>query len=75
MSGEVQSVTDAETGFVSPASDIEAWVFVDLVADGYLTEAVSAKGLSSLTLKYDVAAGLTNPIVTVYPVKIFTPAA
>ncbi len=75
MSGEVQSVTDAETGFVSPASDIEAWVFVDLVADGYLTEAISAKGLSSLTLKYDVAAGLTNPQVTVYPVKIFTPAA
>lgn len=48
--------------------DEDAWAFMDLCPDGYLTEGIDSVGLSELYLELNVASACT---VTVLPVQIF----
>ena len=46
----------------------DAWTFLDLVPDGYLSEGVDSVGFSELFLNFDVAAACT---LTVLPTQVF----
>lgn len=54
----------------STASSVNGWYFVDLLSDGYLTEAINTLGFSELILELNVnAAGTVNYI----PMQVIVP--
>lgn len=52
----------------SSLADEDAWVFLDLVQDGYMAEGIDSVGFSEIFLEFNVAAACT---ITVLPVQIF----
>lgn len=60
------------TGYIEPRRGStnnlqDSWVFMDLVTDGLMTEAVDAAGLSELYLEFNVGAACT---LNVLPMKV-----
>lgn len=50
--------------------DLDAWAFLDLVPDGYLTEAIDSYGFSELKLLFNTTAACT---ITVLPIYLYPP--
>lgn len=54
----------------SSKSDQNAWLWLDMCSDGYLSEAIDTRGWSELTMELDMAAAQQ---VTVFPFQIVDP--
>jgi len=50
----IQNVNGGSGRFVSSNRDMDAWFYVDMVTDGYLSESINAIGLSTLKIELDV---------------------
>jgi len=50
----IKGLNDGSGQFVSSRRDIDAWFYVDMVTDGYLSETINAIGLSTLKIELDV---------------------
>lgn len=55
-------------GAKSTRYNADAWTFLDLCEDGYLTEAIDALGFSELNLEFNCTAQVQ---ITVWPIQIF----
>lgn len=52
------------------ANDVDGWYDLDLVTDGFLSEALDSLGFSELILECDVNVGVGTTKLTVYPSEI-----
>jgi len=50
----IQNINGGSGRFVSSNRDMDAWFYVDMVTDGYLSESINAIGLSTLKIELDV---------------------
>lgn len=51
-------------------NDVDGWYWVDLVTDGFLTEAIDTLGFSEFLIEADVTVGAGTTVMTVYPMEI-----
>lgn len=49
----------------------DAWCYIDLCKDGYLTEAINLNGLAQGSLEFDVYSGSNNWTITVWPIQLY----
>lgn len=54
----------------SANSDVDGWLYLDLVTDGFLSEAIDTLGLSEFTMELDVTVGAGATKLVVYPMQI-----
>jgi len=56
----IQNVNDGSGRFVSSNRDMDAWFYVDMVTDGYLSETINAVGMSTLKIELDVNQAVSS---------------
>lgn len=56
----VQQMNDGSGKFVSSQRDMDAWYYVDMVTDGYLSECINAIGLSTLKIELDINTAIES---------------
>jgi hypothetical protein len=54
----------------SDSSNQAGWYFVDLVTDGYLSDAIDTLGFSEFYLELDVAVGAGTTKIDILPIQI-----
>lgn len=54
----------------SDSSSLDGWYFVDLVTDGYLSDAIDTMGFSEFYLELDVTKGTGTTKIDVIPIQI-----
>jgi len=59
----LDSTAALDTNFVSSNRDLDAWLYVDLVTDGLMSETLNTTGFSTLKLEFDVTGAFDSLIV------------
>lgn len=56
----IQNVNDGSGRFISSNRNMDAWFYVDMVTDGYLSETINAVGMSTLKIELDVNQAVSS---------------